>query len=279
MTILDTTQAFGFVADVTTGNITAFQTVALAVVNFPSQDVRSYQALSYIPIKKNDVAVVSQVFAMVVVRGLPEYPICRAWTYTLDGHDFYVLNTVNETLVCDLSIEPPSWFVWGSGDSDIWRGLIGNQWLASLPNEESLGSNVLVGDRANGTLYFLNPELPTDDNPDFGQTSVAPFRRVITGQAIVRGRDAVPCFGVEMYGSPPQLYNSSLNQAELLISDDRGGSYVSCGTITVEANASDQRFDWLSLGSMNAPGRLFQVVDYGALTRIDDLDMPDVAKP
>lgn len=30
---------------------------------------------------------------------------------------------------------------------------------------------------------------------------------------------------------------------------------------------------------MFSPGRLFQIVDYGALTRIDDLEIPDASKP
>lgn len=278
MTDVQATQAFTFTVDGAGGDVKLSQTIPFAVINFPSEEVQAQQALSYAINKRTDEVKIHQAFAMVVVRGLPEWPICRAWTFTLDGHDFYVLNTVEETLVCDLSTEPPSWFVWGSGDSSLWRGWVGRQWIAKLPSEDAFGTNILVGDRVNGTLYFLNPQLPADDNPDFNEDSTQPFKRVITGQVIIRGRTAVPCYGVEMTGSPPQLYDSALNSVELLISDDRGASYVSCGTITVEENSYDQRFDWLSLGSMTTPGRLFQIVDYGALTRVDDLEIPDAAK-
>ncbi len=259
-------------------DLRASQVVPLAVINYPSEEVQQFQASAQVVEKRDTDAKVFQAFAMVVVRGLPEWPVCRAWTYTLDGHDFYVLNLVTETLVCDLSQQPPAWFSWGTGDSALWRGWVGKQWVAKLPNEDAFGTNMLVGDRVTGTLYFLNPQLPADDNPDFTEDGTQPFRRVVTGQVIVRGRSAVPCFGVELTGSPPQLYDETLNSAELFVSDDRGGSYVSCGTITVEENAYDQRFDWLSLGSMFSPGRLFQIVDYGALTRIDDLETPDASK-
>lgn len=278
MTDAQVSQAFTLTVDEAGGDAEISQVMPFAVINFPSDEVQAQQALSYAVNKRSTDATIYQAFAMVVVRGLPERPICRAWTFTLDGHDFYVLNTVDETLVCDLSTDPPSWFVWGTGDSPLWRGWVGRQWVAKLPNEDTFGTNILVGDRVTGTLYFLNPYLPADDNPDFNEEGTQSFRRVITGQVVIRGRTAAPCYGVELTGSPPQLYDETLNEVELLISDDRGGSYVSCGTITVEENAYDQRFDWLSLGSMITPGRLFQIVDYGALTRVDDLEIPDVAK-
>lgn len=272
----DVTAQQGFTLIPTAGSgISASQLYTLAAINFPSEALDVQQGFAQSVTEYDNEVTVQQLFTMVVVRGLPDWPVCRAWTFTLDGHDFYVLNTVEETLVCDLSVEPPSWFVWGTADDKRWRGFVGRQWVARLPNEDSYGSNVLVGDRVNGVLYFLNPEGAADDNPDFAVDDVVPFRRVITGQVVIRGRTAIPCNGVEMTGSPPQLYNTSLNEVELFTSDDRGATYVSCGAISVTENDFNQRFDWLSLGSMESPGRLFQIVDYGALTRVDDLVMLD----
>jgi hypothetical protein len=253
----------------------ASQLMPLAVINYPAQEVTAQQGIIQAVSSVDDEVKVQQVIVMAVVRGFPDWPVARAWTYTLDGHDYYILNTIEETLVCDLSMDPPSWFVWGSGDDKRWRGFVGRQWVARLLNEENYGSNVLVGDRVNGVLYFLNPEAAADDNSDFAVDTVVPFRRVITGQVVVRGRTAISCPGVELTGSPPQLYNTSLNTVELFTSDDRGASYISCGEIEVIQDDYAQRLDWLSLGSMESPGRLFQIVDYGALTRVDDLVMPD----
>lgn len=276
MTDAKSTQAFVQTVDVAGDAVaTATQIVPMAVINFPAESVDSYQAFSQVASKRSDDAKVYQAFAMVVVRGLPDWPVCRVWTFTLDGHDYFVLNTIDETLVCDLSMDPPSWYVWGTGNDVRWRGWLGRQWIAKLPNEEGFGSNILVGDRVTGTLYFLNPDGVADDNADFSVDDLVPFKRVITGQVVIRGRSSIPCYGVEMTGSPPQLGNADITAVELFVSDDRGASYVSCGTIYVTEGDYDQRFDWLSLGSMNSPGRLFQMVDYGALTRVDDLVIPD----
>lgn len=275
MTDARATQALAQTVEAVDTPATATQLVTMVVHNYPSENVPAFQAFSQVTGTADDEVTVYQAFAMVVVRGIPDWPVCRVWTYTLDGHDYLLLNTVNETLVCDLSIDPPSWYVWGTGSDPRWRGWLGRQWVAKLPNEESFGSNVLVGDRVNGTLYFLNPEGAADDNADFSTENQVPFKRVITGQVILRGRTSIPCFGVEMTGSPPQVTNPLLSSVELFVSDDRGANYVSCGAIDVTENDYDQRFDWLSLGSMNSPGRLFQIVDYGALTRVDDLAVPD----
>jgi len=50
---------------------------------------------------------------------------------------------------------------------------------------------------------------------------------------------------------------------------------VDAGAITVEPGNYFQEFAWRSLGKIGAPGRLFQLVDYGAFARIDELDIDD----
>lgn len=278
MTDLKSGQAFSLAAIGGGGTLSAAQVWSTVVINYPSYDVRA----SFVEVKSayarsgtDDFVKVKQAFAMVVVRGLPDWPVCRAWTFTLDGHDYYVLNTVNETFVCDLSMDPPAWYIWGTDESAKWRGWVGRQWIATLPYEETFGTNVVVGDKALASLYFLNPEQAADDNADFSVEGQVPFKRVITGQVMLRGRDYVDCPGVEITGSVGDLSNGTLTAVELLSSDDSGNSYTSHGELSVLAGEYAARLDWYSLGSMTAPGRLFRVVDYGALTRVDDLEMPD----
>ena len=258
------------------GDMKLSQAFSMAVINYPAEALDVSQVVTLLPYSTSgaDVVTVAQLFTMVVVKGLPVYPICRAWTYTLDGHDYYILNTINETLVCDLSQDPPSWSVWGSGDEDKWRAWVGRQWIAKLPYEETFGSNVVVGDIALATLGFLNPASPVDDNPDFEAEEQVPFRRVITGQIVTRGFDYVDCPGVIVTGSTADLPSETYVSVELLSSDD-GHNYNSHGTVDLVSQAYETRLQWLSLGSMTSPGRLFQLVDYGALTRIDDWEMPD----
>jgi hypothetical protein len=282
VTDLQASQGFSLVVAGVGGDAKAAQAFAQVVLNYPSDDVRVAQGFALAPYSRSggdDTVRAAQAFVLAVVRGLPDWPVCRAWTFTLDGHDFYVLNTVLETFVCDLSADPPAWSIWGTGDDPKWRGWVGKQWVASLPYEETFGSNVLVGDTATGTLYFLNPAQATDDSGDFDINDAVPFKRVITGQIALRGRSYVDCLGVEVTGSVGEVPNSSLTAVELFTSDDSGNTYTSHGELTVAQGTYDTRLDWYSLGSMTAPGRLFRVVDYGALIRIDDLEMPDNGVP
>jgi hypothetical protein len=62
---------------------------------------------------------------------------------------------------------------------------------------------------------------------------------------------------------------------DLYVSDDRGQTYQDCGTINITPGDIDARLYWRSLGSMKAPGRIFKTVDYGALKRIDSMEMLD----
>jgi hypothetical protein len=281
MTDVDVSQGFTLLA-VEGASIDVAQSFALVVFNYPALTLDVAQTFVSIPYGRSgvdDVITVSQSFTLVVVRGLPEYPISRAWTYTLDSHDMYLLNNLDDTLVCDLSQDPPAWFIWGTGDDTKWRGWIGRQWGAVLPYEEAFGSNVLVGDKATGTLYFLNPEQATDDDGSFEREAPVPFRRVVTGQLTARGRDYVSCPAVEVMGSVGDVSNTEYVSVELFTSDDMGHSYDSHGSLTVTPDDYTVRLDWQSLGSFTAPGRLFQLVDYGALTRIDDWEMPDAPSP
>lgn len=278
MTDLQSTQAVVLTVAGGGGSLSASSVWGLVIVNRPSQEVRAAAAQALLPLGRSgadDFVRVSQVVVMAVVRGLPDWPVSRAWTYTLDGHDYYVLTTMDETFVCDLSVDPPAWSVYGSGDLDKWRAWVGRQWNAALPFEEAYGSNVLAGDSATGTLYFLNPAKATDDDPDFSVDDQRPFKRVVTGQVMIRGNDYVDCPGVLVSGSVGELLDDTLTGVELFTSDDKGHSYTSHGTVDVQQGDYEARMDWLSLGAMSAPGRLFRVVDYGALTRVDDLEMPD----
>jgi hypothetical protein len=277
MTDIQSTQAFALAVSGDGGSLDAAQAWTNVVINYPSRQVDVGLVQALLPFSRtgtDDPVKVASAYAMVVVRGVPDWPISRAWTYTLEN-DFYVLSTMNETFVCNLSVDPPSWAIWGTGDDPRWRAWIGKQWIANLPYEEAYGSNVLVGDKALGTLFFLNPESATDESADFSISAVVPFKRVITGQIAIRGRAYAGCPGVEVTGSTGDLHNDQYADVELLTSDDEGATYDSQGIRTVVSGDYTNRLDWYSLGSMRAPGRLFRVVDYGALTRVDDLEMPD----
>lgn len=217
---------------------------------------------------------VSQFDVYVVARGRVQDPYLRAWAYEMDVHWKYVLRLPNGfTLVYDQYAQ--QWYVWGSSDSTQWRPFHGTNWLGCGPLMDTYGSNVVCGDDGNGTIYFLNPLSPTDDDAISGAEVPRTFQRLVTGQVAVRGNNMRPCFGVELGGSIGDN-EPDYTDVTLYTSDDAGHTYDDQGTITVDAGDYAARLDWNSgLGSFSSPGRLFRIEDYGALARIDWLEMRD----
>lgn len=208
---------------------------------------------------------------MVVYRGKVDNPKLKAWWYTLDGHDYYILKlgTDGKTLVFDLSTEQWSW--WATSDSVRWRASIGMNWRSSYNLPFKFGSNVIVGDDSAGALWILDPEKGLDDI--VAVSGEVPFDRVATGQSISRGRISLPVYSVYLtasLGKPD--YN--LNSVTLEYSDDQGNTYTVADAPQVAISGGyDQQFVWRSLGQITSPGRLFRITDDGAFARIDGLDV------
>jgi hypothetical protein len=216
---------------------------------------------------------VEQAYVIILTTGRVSDPVIRTWTFTLDGHDYYVLKLGNsKTLLYDTHSE--SWYNWGSGTGDLWRAYNGCNWLGGDRFAGGYGSNVVVGDDGNGSLYFLDPDAEVDDDALVDDTTRT-FERVVQGQVTHKGYSAGPCYSVQLNGSLGMTDDAVDTTVTLSISDDQGNSYSDVGTITVAADDSLARVHWRSLGSIRTPGRLFKVTDYGALTRIDSLDMDD----
>jgi hypothetical protein len=112
------------------------QTEILAAINFPTAQERTTQGdiladtnfndpklrasqVEGLVFAKNSMALrMVQADVLAYVRGRIQNPKMRAWTFTLDGHDFYVLRLgMDLTLVYDVSSE--QWVDWdafgGSG--------------------------------------------------------------------------------------------------------------------------------------------------------------------
>src|SRR5690606_15225932 len=112
------------------------------------------------------------------------------------------------------------------------------------------------------SLYFLSPDDDYDDDALVGNETPRAFRRRLTGQVVVKpGYAMAPCFGVQLFGSigsgPGDL------TVNLQVSDDRGYTYDDMGDLTIASEDYAARLNWLSLGSMSAPGRLFRITDTG----------------
>lgn len=258
--------------DEPTPDLRVSQFLTRSIFNYPADAARISQTIVRSFDEPTPMLNVSQLLVRVLIKGRVDEPNIRAWTFTLDGHDFYVLRLgADETLVYDTHSQ--QWSVYGSGTGNPWRAYTGRNWIGG--REHALNwSDVIVGDDGNGSLYFLSPDDDNDDDSITGSETPRPFRRRVTGQVIVKpGYFSAPCFGVQLFGSIGS--SAETLSVNLAVSDDRGFNYDDMGDITLSPEEYNARVNWLSLGSMSAPGRLFRITDEGALKRVDDLQMDD----
>jgi hypothetical protein len=254
----------------------ATQFGAIVVYNIPSAGLAATQAGITTVLREEAPVQITQANILAVVKGRVANPRIRAWTFTLDGHDFYVLRLGDkETLVYDLSTE--QWVEWTSGGMPFWRLNTGMSWLGAHGLGQLYGSNIVVGDDAWGLLWFLDPEQPYDQHPDESNgAQELEYSRVVTGQAVERGREVMPCNAVFLVGDNYGLTATEFDASVTLeYSDDAGKTYVDAGAITVTADTVNQPYQWRSLGQISSPGRLFRITDNGVFTRIDDMKMND----
>lgn len=260
-----------------TAGIRSSQGAVMAVYGVPSQSMRSSQALVSVTFNQTAKIRVAQAHVLALVRGSINNPRLRAWTFDLDGHEFYVLRLGNnKTLLYDLTTQQWSW--WSTGSLGTWRTNVGVNWLQSGSVAQNYGSNVVVGDDNYGILWVLNPEQGYDDSAtdtDRENSIVKPFPRVATGQITVRGRMTIPCYQVYLTADNGQPAYTGAS-VSLSYSDDNGKTYVDASEpITVEAGNYYQEYVWRSIGLARAPGRIFRITDDGAFAKIDELTIYD----
>jgi hypothetical protein len=216
---------------------------------------------------------------MAVVRGRIENPRLRVWTFTLDGHDMFVLRLGDlSTLVYDVSTQ--KWVDWDSFQSGAWRANTGITWTGGQSFGYQYGSSVVAGDDTFGLLWFLDPKQPWDENPDATRSpNEIPFTRIVTGQVLARGRQYTPCYAIFAAGDNYGLTTSAFTPGiTLATSDDQGRTWQDHETLSVNPDyGQNNPYQWLSLGQFNSPGRLFRITDNGVYARIDSLEMNDDA--
>lgn len=255
-------------------NVLASQSDVVVVFNLPAVAVQSSQAdLAFVSMSASEVEV-SQADVIFIARGRTENVTLRVWTFTLDGHDFYVLRLGDQlTLVYDNYSE--QWVDWQSSQLPFWRANCGINWTGGEALAAVYNSNVVVGDDNVGILWFLDPEQPYDQSPneDAAQQEIY-FQRVTMGQVAMKGRGVMPCYAAWLttdMGAP--AYDGA--GVTLEISDDAGQTFDDMGMVTVTLGVHSPEISWYSLGQIAAPGRLFRIVDDGAIARIDGLEMND----
>lgn len=246
------------------------QAATFALYNFPTPQLRVTAAEIKYAVTADLNVEVTQAAALVAVKGRVENRRLRAWGFTLDGHDFYVLRLgEDETLIYDLTTD--QWYPWNDGDNPFWRAHLGTTWVGMGKHfyDEGHETNIVAGDDAFGILWSLDPERGYDENPRDGSEQA--FDRIVTGYIEMRSRKTLRCNQVYARIS---LGNPAITGAsvKLRTSDDHGQTWMDHGSITLQSGDYTQEFAWRSLGLIQDPGRLFELSDDGT-SRVDGLDM------
>lgn len=246
------------------------QARTLGIYNVPTTSMHAQQAKSLAVYNGTTPIHAQQAAVLAVCRGRIDNFNMRAYTVTIDGHDWYILQLGEEgTLVYDTTTQ--QWMQWGSDNSDLpnFRADTGLNWNAV--SNYGTNSDVVLGDNLTGMLYYFNPGQNYDgDAYDPKSTAVYKFTRALTGGIPNRGRGNIPCNFVFLTGDAG--YGLLGSTVTLNVSDDLGQTYVNCGSLPATTDYS-QDVTWYSLGSFGAPGRIFTISDDGAFERIDSLDM------
>ena len=260
----------------TAAGINAPQGGVLAAYNIPSLNMRATAGGIDVTVRQESPVSVTQAGIFALARGHFTNNYIKAWAYSQDGHDFYVLRLGEQaTLVYDVSTQ--QWSQWDGSSNSTWRASYGLNWIGVAQGDYfgGVSTPVICGDDSTGVLWTLDPVQGYDDNIDSMGADI-PVIRAIRGGIPFRGRHRSRTNGVWLTISNglPVL---PLAAVTLRTSDDQGVTWQERGSITVTPNDYSQNLYWRSLGLMRAPGRLFEFEDNGAMIRIDSADV-DMSK-
>lgn len=241
----------------------------LAGIKFPSESVEGSQLFVQALVTSDMAVRVAQLYVLAAVRSRSDNRKARAWTFSLDGHDFYVIRLGEDTtLVYDLTTE--RWSEWTSGTDTTWRAQAGLNWVGMTTTYLFSNTSVVAGDDTLGVLWVLDPERGYDETPLGGEETE--FTRKVTAFVPKSMRETERVGAVYLTASvgDPQLTGATIS---LRTSDDAGNSWQDHDTITAASADYSQEFVWRSLGLIKAPGKIFEITDNGASVRLDKLDM------
>lgn len=179
----------------------------------------------------------------------------RAWSFTLDGHTFYVLDLGSQgTWVYDkLSGQ---WAQFVTEGYAQWNFANGCMW----------GQRIVAGDMVTTDMWEMNPSALFDNG-------AAEITHVVTGGVITRSRTYHSVDSFYLACSPGLLQDGgAASNVTLSFSDDQGHTWTDMDTLTLLADDWSAEIAWTSLGSFAAPGRIFKITDVGGFMRISGAD-------
>lgn len=178
----------------------------------------------------------------------------RAWTFTLDGHVFYVLDLGNQgTFAYDVTTSQWSKF--------ITKGYL--QW--NFANGTMFNNRIVGGDIDTIDIWEMQPGALLDN----GSIDIS---HAVTGALVKRTRVYSSVESARLAVSAGILDDNATATVTLAYSDDQGQTYVTLDTFVLTGETTSDEIAWRSIGSFSAPGRVFLVTDVGGFVRIDGLD-------
>jgi hypothetical protein len=232
----------------------------VALVSYAPPGTRQTQAsqitaLAAYKAEGRTVPATSQIAALVCYRtGIPDQARSLAWTFTLDGHCFYVLNLGPEgTFLYDVITK--QWCKFDTQGYGQWNFINGCMW----------GIRTVGGDSITNQVWELVPTALLDE----GWRDIA---HAATGAISLRSRTFVGCDALRVSASFGDLDDVNGASISMRFSDDWGNTWSEVYTISLTEGDFSGEIVFRSLGSFMAPGRIFELTDSGGLIRIDGVD-------
>lgn len=188
--------------------------------------------------------------------GIPDPARSRAWTFTLDGHTFYVLDLGAEGTWAFDVITKEWTHIYTQGFNGSWNFSNGCMW----------GNRIVGSDLLYNTVWELVPDAVLDEG-------WRPIFHAVTGAIATRTTDSVGCAQLRLAGSVGQIQDPENGiELNMRFSDDNSQTWSPYFTVDVEPGNVGLSITWAGLGSFTTPGRVFEITDSGGMIRIDGAD-------
>lgn len=233
----------------------------VAISPVPTRNARVGQTVGLVAVvgTVGNPSVVQACVQVAYKTGGTENLLNRSWSFVLDGHTFYAVTLGEQgTYVYDQITQ--QWAKWQTAGLSGWNMEIGTVWQGK----------VIAADQANPTIWEMDPDSAIDDE-------FKPITRIATGGYPVRGRDQPANYVYRITASVgvpevPLTAPVTVPTVQLTYSDNQGKTFQDAGTLDMPVGDFVKQFQWLSLGSMQQPGRIFNITDTGAMVRLDGSD-------
>jgi len=190
---------------------------------------------------------------VVVVGSLgvfPDAPLSvSVFPYDLDGHVYYGLHVRGRgTFVYDLMTD--QWAEWETADFGFWNAQYHVKW------QDKYYASTMFENQIN----LVDPTAVLDDS--FRDNSF-----IVTGRLESQDREYVANPEAQIFGSIG-LRGGDVN---LRYSDDEGANWSADRIVTTVPGVRNANVMFYDLGSVTAPGRIYQIEDLGTMRRVQSL--------